>query len=34
MLVISKVVPVEDQAELRSVFPASIDLLVRNASFL
>jgi len=32
MLLISKAVPVKDQAELRSVFTASVELLVRNAS--
>jgi AcrR family transcriptional regulator len=32
MLLISKAVPAEDQAELRSVFTASVELLVSNAS--
>ncbi len=32
MLLISKAIPVEDQAELRSVFSASVNLLVSNAS--
>ncbi len=32
MLLISKAVPIEDQAELRSVFSASVKLLVSNAS--
>lgn len=32
MLLISKAVPVKDQAELRSVFTASVELLVSNAS--
>jgi len=32
MLIISKAVPVKDQAELVSVFTASVKLLVSNAS--
>lgn len=32
MLLISKAVPEKDQAELRSAFTASVELLVRNAS--
>lgn len=32
MLMISKAVPVEDHAELRSIFSTAVDLLVSNAS--
>jgi hypothetical protein len=32
MLLISKALPVKDQAELHSVFTASVELLVSNAS--